>query len=82
LGPIQKKKIDQTKWRGKFLTGAPIYALQNDLIHATSKGGLISESFLVWLKSPKMGAKSQPSTQIKEKMLRIWYPLFWRFEPK
>ena len=38
------------------------------------KGGLISESFSVWLKSPEKGAKNYlehyPS---KEKMLRIWH---------
>ena len=28
---------------------------------AKAKGGLISESFSLWLKSPKKGAKSRPS---------------------
>ena len=39
------------------------------------KGGLISESFLLWLKSPKIGAKSLSwAVSTKEKMLRrvIW----------
>ena len=34
-----------------------IYAKCN----AKAKGGLISESFSLWLKSPKKGAKSRPS---------------------
>ena len=29
-------------------------------IQDLSKGGLISESFSLWLKSPKMGPKSRP----------------------
>ena len=49
-----------------------------------SKGDLISESFSLWLKSPKKGPNHSPEHyQFKEKMLRrvIWH-LFWRFKPK
>jgi hypothetical protein len=44
------------------------------------KGALIAESFSLWLKSPKNGAKKYPEHySLKEKMLRI---VIWRFEPK
>ena len=36
-----------------------------------AKGGLISESFSLWLKSPKKGAKNILSTTHKLKKLRI-----------
>ena len=45
------------------------------------KGGLISESFSLWLKSPKMVSNHAPDHYIpKEKMLRgmTWHP-FWEF---
>ena len=45
-----------------------------------TKGGLISETSPMWLKSPDMGAKSRP----KEKMLVIWHPfggtISWRID--
>ena len=44
---------------------------------ARAKGGLISESFSLWLKSPKMVSNHVPGHYIpQEKMLRgvIWHP--------
>ena len=44
---------------------------------AQDKGGLISESFSLWLKSPKKGAKNYPEHYpSKENMLRI---VIWHF---
>ena len=34
--------------------------LKNEKVSHLSKGGLISESFSLWLKSPKKGAKNYP----------------------
>jgi hypothetical protein len=45
----------------------------------SSKGGLISESFSLWLKSPSKDAKSFSSA------ISHWYKFgifIWRFEPK
>jgi hypothetical protein len=45
-------------------------------IESFTKGGLISESFSLWLKSPKKGVKNYPEHYpLKEWMLRIviWY---------
>ena len=50
-----------------------------------TEGGLISESFLFWLKSPKIGAKSlSRGLFTKEKILRRvdLAPFFCRFEPE
>ena len=51
-------------------------------IRAFCKGGLISESFSLWLKSSnkKLPNHSPEHYQPEEKMLRR--VIFWRFEPK
>ena len=46
---------------GAFLLGCFLISLVhiNERLWDNTKVGLISESFSLWLKSPKMGAKSQ-----------------------